>query len=294
MYSLLVAARAEAWDFPPYHLFDVKRYLASTEARIVAQFQNLANPAVLAEICSSPALFMYEKQVGVPGWAGRVTNATIANGSIDILFEVDRSRPITWDDLKPFHYPLGISDPNERETTHWAIKDRDLDAVLSKAFPDADKYVLGLAGERKITFAPNVFKVPAGGVEPDLVAVMMPYAGFAETHEAIKAACKISGHRCVRVDNIWVDSTVIQDVFSLIFHANIVVVDFTGKNANVLYETGVAHTLGKQVVPITQSKSDVPFDLQHHRYLPYLPNREGLAKLTRELAARLKHLGGGL
>ncbi len=99
---------------------------------------------------------------------------------------------------------------------------------------------------------------------------MMPFAGFSGTHEAIKAACKISGHRCVRVDDIWQDSTVIQDVFSLIFHANIVVVDFSGKNANVMYETGIAHTLGKHVVgPITQSKGDVPFDLLHHRYLSF-------------------------
>lgn len=294
MYNLLVASREEVWDFSPYHLFDVKRYLVLTDAGIVPQFQNLAAPAVLDEIRSLPTLFMYEKKVGAPGWVGRITNATIANGGIDISFEVDRSRAITWDQLKPFHYPLGITDPFELEHTHWAVKDRDLDAVLSRAFPDAGHYVSALPAERKITFAPSVFKVPDGGIELDLVAVMMPFAGFSGTHEAIKAACKISGHRCVRVDDIWQDSTVIQDVFSLIFHANIVVVDFSGKNANVMYETGIAHTLGKHVVPITQSKGDVPFDLLHHRYLSYFPNSEGLEKLTQELAVRLKQLGRGV
>lgn len=30
-----------------------------------------------------------------------------------------------------------------------------------------------------------------------------------------------------------------------------------------------AHTLGKEVIPITQSKSDIPFDVQHLRFLQH-------------------------
>jgi len=52
--------------------------------------------------------------------------------------------------------------------------------------------------------------------------------------------------------------------FSLIFRANVVGCDLTGKNPNVSYEAGIAHTLGKQVVPLWQSEADVPFDLRHH------------------------------
>jgi hypothetical protein len=64
-------------------------------------------------------------------------------------------------------------------------------------------------------------------------------------------------------------------------------VDFTEKNPNVMYETGIAHTLGKHVVPITQSLDDVPFDMRHHRVLKYLPNGEGLDALQRALTDRL-------
>jgi hypothetical protein len=78
--------------------------------------------------------------------------------------------------------------------------------------------------------------------------------------------------RCTRVDDIWEESVVIQDIFNLIFRAHVVIVDFTGKNANVMYETGIAHTLGKHVIPISQSLDDVPFDMSHHRVLKYLPN----------------------
>ena len=43
------------------------------------------------------------------------------------------------------------------------------------------------------------------------------------------------------------------------------VVDFSGKNANVMYETGIAHTLGKKVIPITQRIDDIPSDMQQYQ-----------------------------
>lgn len=85
-------------------------------------------------------------------------------------------------------------------------------------------------------------------------------------------------------------SAIIQDIFSLIFRSFIVVCDFTGKNPNVFYEAGIAHTLGKHVIPITQSEQDIPFDLQHHRYIKYLNNSEGLAELQKSLSSRFSTL----
>ncbi len=100
----------------------------------------------------------------------------------------------------------------------------------------------------------------------------------------------MKGLHCKRVDDIWNHSTVIQDVFSLIFQSYIVVCDLTGKNPNVFYEAGIAHTLGKHVVPITQTESDIPFDLKHHRYAKYLNNTEGREKLKKDLASRFETL----
>ena len=83
-----------------------------------------------------------------------------------------------------------------------------------------------------------------------------------------------------------------QDVFSLIFQSFIVVCDFSNKNPNVFYEAGIAHTLGKHVVPIKQSEQDIPSDLQHHRYAKYLNNSEGLEALEQELYSRFVTLNG--
>lgn len=142
---------------------------------------------------------------------------------------------------------------------------------------------------RKITFCPTVFQVPKKTVgQNDLVAVMMPFrAEFNPVIDAVRSACKSRNLRCERADTIWKNSPIIQDIFELIVVSFVVIVDFTGKNSNVMYETGIAHTLGKHVIPISQSLDDVPFDVRLHRVLLYLRNEQGLAKLESELAARL-------
>lgn len=164
-----------------------------------------------------------------------------------------------------------------------------IEQYVDKNFPGESTYISAKPAERKITFAPNVFAVPDFHVELDLVAVMMPFAAeFVGVFQAIKGAATTCGLRCLRADSIWEESTIIQEVFNLIFRAQVVVVDFTGKNPNVMYETGIAHTLGKHVVPVTQSMDDVPFDMRHHRVLKYLKNGEGLAAMRAELAKKLK------
>lgn len=37
----------------------------------------------------------------------------------------------------------------------------------------------------------------------------------------------------------------------------------------MFYELGLAHALGKQVILTTQDRADVPFDIQHRRYIRY-------------------------
>lgn len=166
-----------------------------------------------------------------------------------------------------------------------------IEQYVDRAYPAAGTFISAKEASRRITFAPNVFQVPEALPEHDLVAVMMPFSReFDPTINAIRAACAKIGMRCLRADDIWEESVVMQDVFNLIFKAAIVVVDFSGKNANVMYETGIAHTLGKHVVPLFQSLDDLPFDLRHHKALKYLPNSEGMARLTDQLTPRLNAL----
>ncbi|WP_230774581.1 hypothetical protein [Roseiconus lacunae] len=144
----------------------------------------------------------------------------------------------------------------------------------------------------KITFTPKVFEVPKITPQKDVVAIMMPFGGYDDVHAAIKAACSNAGLRSFRADDLWEHDTILQDIFDLIFSSEIVIADFSGKNPNVMYETGVAHTLGKHFIPITQNLDHVPSNLQGHRALTYLKNGEGMTALTTELTKRLQSITG--
>ena len=60
-----------------------------------------------------------------------------------------------------------------------------------------------------------------------------------------------------------------EDIWELINKSRIIVADVTGKNANVFYELGISHTIGKDYIVLTQNELDVPFDLKHRRYFKY-------------------------
>lgn len=144
---------------------------------------------------------------------------------------------------------------------------------------------------RQITFTPSVFKIPSKSINKKLVSVMMPFSpAYRGTYDAVKRVTDHMKLECLRADDIWKNTTFIQDIFELIYCANIIIVDFSERNPNVMYETGIAHALGKIVIPITQSISDIPSDLNHHRALKYLPNEEGYRKLSNELYKRIKTL----
>jgi hypothetical protein len=177
---------------------------------------------------------------------------------------------------------LGVEERTyEFQRTHWAVKDVDLYQVIFDA-----------VGPKRLE--PSVFAFPENEPrESDLVAVMMPFsAEFTPVYAAIKQAVTGLGLRCVRADDIWDKTKIMDDVISLLWRSHVVVADLTGKNPNVFYETGIAHSLGRDFIPIAQSMVDVPFDLHGIRTLVYLCNNEGIDKLSVDLAARLKTLTG--
>ncbi|GAI46692.1 unnamed protein product, partial [marine sediment metagenome] len=59
------------------------------------------------------------------------------------------------------------------------------------------------------------------------------------------------------------------DIWKSIRSARIVIAELTGRNTNVFYEVGLAHTLGKPVIITTRNEDDVPFDLKGLRYRYY-------------------------
>ena len=121
------------------------------------------------------------------------------------------------------------------------------------------------------------------------VFVVMPFAkAFNATYQAIRAAADDLGMTVVRGDEYKTAHAVISDIWSAILHAKVIVADTTGLNANVFYEIGMAHTLGKQVVLLSQDVKKLPFDLQHLRAINYESNRLGLEIMQSHLKRSLE------
>lgn len=158
--------------------------------------------------------------------------------------------------------------------------------------PKVSEYISTAHNEvpkKMITFSPQVFEIPEKPQNENLITVMLPFS-LQKSFDAVKKACDNLKLECKKADDIWENSTFIQDIFELIFTSKVIIADFTGKNPNVFYEVGIAHTLRKTVIPIAQSINDVPSDLRHHRALLYLPNEQGYEQLSNEIEKRLKTL----
>jgi hypothetical protein len=91
-----------------------------------------------------------------------------------------------------------------------------------------------------------------------------------------------------RADDFFTTHHVMSDVWQAINAARLVIADCTGRNPNVFYEIGVAHTLGRPVVLITQHSRDVPFDLQAIRYIQYDYTPPGMEEFEKRLTATLR------
>ena len=93
-----------------------------------------------------------------------------------------------------------------------------------------------------------------------------------------------------RGDDFFTAHHVIKDIWDAICGARIVIADCTGRNPNVFYEIGMAHTVGKAVILLTQNDEDVPFDLRQVRYIQYTYTPPGMKEFEKKLAETIKSL----
>jgi hypothetical protein len=261
------------------------RMFEDTEAHLRDQFKDGDLPD-LKRLTTLPCLFIPEGTGDQVCRVGSITRSRISNGEVTFDYTLDA-------DIPPFRNAQlfakkGLLDMNtDRHNwywsrNHWAVKDVDLYRVL-----------LGIAAPKRQR--PTAFTIPdTEEIDQSLVSVMMPFsAEFNGVYAAIQTAVAQRRMVCNRADDIWDHSTIIQDVVSLIDRARVVICDCTGRNANVFYEAGIAHTLGRDVIFITQNAGDIPFDLAHIRYVTYHNNTEGLAALAATIEGRLKTLIAG-
>jgi len=254
-----------------------------TDAGVLEMLKGANGRTDFDRVLRLPALFTEEINSSQQQFArvGYISRIRLLGRNYEFQFVLDPEiPPIANAKLLEIGLELGI-DGAELHRTHWSVKDADLFQAL-------------LRHTQATRSKPKVFTINDPEVtEGVLVAVMMPFdASFSGVYAAIQAAAVDAGMRSRRADEIWETPAIIQDIVNLIDRAKVVVCDCTGRNPNVFYEIGIAHALGRDVILLTQSEHDVPFDLRHLRYIRYLNNGEGLQDLRKTLGARLADLAG--
>ena len=252
-----------------------------TDDHIADQFRHQGS-TLLDRLTSLPCLFCEEGTTDEIAYVGQINRARVAGKDLALEIGFDAEvPPLRNSMLYANRMDLHMTHDFEFSRNHWAVKDVDLYRFL-------------LRNVRPRRQRPTVFQIPEHeNIEPTLTSVMMPFdASFNAVYEGIRQAAVNAGLGCRRADDIWENAAIIQDVVALVDRSRIVVCDCTKRNPNVFYEAGIAHTLGREVILITQSEHDIPFDLRHLRYIHYLNKAEGCAALTEALQTWMQTILG--
>ena len=147
-----------------------------------------------------------------------------------------------------------------------------------------------VATEPKLMTVTPVFRTREIKLEKDLCFVLMPFKpSFTRLYKGkIKPTVEACGLKCLRADDLFSPTPILEDVWIHIYKSNVIIADVTGRNPNVFYEIGIAHTVGKPVIIITQDKADIPFDVSQFRYFLYSDDTHGWETLCDNVTSALR------
>jgi len=87
----------------------------------------------------------------------------------------------------------------------------------------------------------------------------------------------------IRADQDLTPGAISPKMLSDLLNARLIIADLTGRNPNVYYELGIAHSFQKTVISLGQP-SGLPFDVQDERVIPLPPPSEKLGVMEAEKA----------
>ena len=137
-----------------------------------------------------------------------------------------------------------------------------------------------------------IFGPASYSIDPRLAFVLMPFTPeLTKIYEAfVKPTVESFNLVCRRADDIDSNNVIMHDIWKSTCEARIIIADLSRLNPNVMYELGIAHTLGKETILIYQvgsEKDKFPFDVTHIRRIEYDDTATGGKKLEQKLKGTL-------
>ena len=128
------------------------------------------------------------------------------------------------------------------------------------------------------TFFDGLGLNPTGiNVEDGFVTCLMPFhRQYNRIYECIKEVCRANDCQCHRSDDKYTPNSILKYTMELILKSQVIIAVLDGRNANVYYEVGIAHSIGKTVILVNNVSrfKDTPFDIKGNRIVLYkdIPN----------------------
>jgi len=184
-------------------------------------------------------------------------------------------------------YPIAVSVQGQRIQLY-----DDNIRVLDGSLPHpllGDQAGLFAWGPSPVTFQ-DVVILPS---EPKAFVVMQfgePYDSL--YREVIKPVCNSKGFEAYRADDVYRPGIILQDIIKGIMEAEVVVAEISTRNANVFYELGYAHAVGKSTILLVERGTELPFDIRSYRCIFYEDTIRGKNDVEINLGKHLESIRG--
>lgn len=121
--------------------------------------------------------------------------------------------------------------------------------------------------------------------------VLMPFAKeFDDVFAIIENVGSENGFIVMRADKKRDIGLITTSIVIDILCSDLIIVDISGFNPNVMYEMGLAHTLNKPTILLSQElgrNERLPFDISHMVTIPYILETSSTGKEARDLREKL-------
>lgn len=146
--------------------------------------------------------------------------------------------------------------------------------------------------KRRLVKVNPIFQGRSFLLEENLCFVLMPFEEpYTQIYEKIiKPSVEAEGFKIVKSDDIFSTKSVIEDIWENINKASLIIAEISDNNPNVMYELGICHTIGKDVMMITQNPENIPFNFRHMRTYPYENDITKADELKANISSMIKYI----